>query len=161
MVLSIRHSQIEPVVPSPILPAREPGPSVLEPTIESGRGRHAFGRSAWRFDSPGGSLRAGRPTAVCSAVHSGSQRGLHREVAQEPDPPSTAEGPRPRTADQRLGGPGSGERTSRCPAPWVEPGLNVNWPCNCNPCRIVWPHKRWPKPMACWCLWRSGQSRRQ
>src|SRR5205809_6054524 len=84
IVLFISH--IEPVVYSPILPAREPGPSVLEPTTESGRGRHAFGRSAWRVDSPGGSLREGSPTAVRSRVHSGGQRGLNRQIPKKSIP---------------------------------------------------------------------------
>src|SRR5262245_1176596 len=149
MVLFIRH--IEPVVFSPILPAREPGPSVLEPTTESGRGRHALGRSAWRVDSPGGALRSGRPTAVCSPIHSGGQRRLHRQAAQESDPASAPKGPCPRLADQRLGGASVGGKTSRCAAPWVEGVLNASWLCNYNPCRIVWPPKRWRKPTACWC----------
>src|SRR6266700_4965957 len=147
----LRVSHIEPLVHSPILPAREPGPSVLEPTTESGRGRHAFGRPAWRLDSPGGSLRAGCAAAVCSAVHSGSQRRLHHQAAQESDPASAPNGSRSKSANQRLGSAGVGGTTSRCSAPWVEVVLNVNWPYNCKPCRIVWPHRRWPKPMACWC----------
>src|ERR1051325_1259576 len=110
IVLFISH--IEPVVYSPILPAREPGPSVLEPTTEFGRGRHAFGRSAWRVDSPGGSLRAGRPTAVCSLVHSGGQRRLHRQAAQESDPSSAPKSPCPGSADQRLGNGGSSSTAS-------------------------------------------------
>ena len=157
MVLFIRH--IEPVVHSPILPAREPGPSVFEPTTESGRGRHAFGRSAWRLNSPGCSLRAGRPTAVRSAVHSGGQRRLYRQTAQEPDPPGTPEGPRPGSFDQRLGGSSAGRTTSRCSAPWVEPGLNVNWLCNCNLGRIVCRHKKSLRRAICWCLRPTSLSR--
>src|SRR4030095_8853120 len=137
-VLFIRH--IEPVVFSPILPARESGPSVLEPTSPSGQGRHALGGSAWRFPSPGGSLRPRRPTAVRSAGCSGRQSRLHGEAPQEADPSSPSEGPRPRSFDHQLGGPGTGGTTSRRPASWVEPGLNVNWLSNYNPCRIVWPH---------------------
>src|SRR6266700_4452047 len=105
-VLFIRH--IEPVVFSPILPARESGPSVLEPTSPSGQGRHALGCSAERFPSPGRSLRPGCPTAVRSAGGSGSQSRLHGEAPQEADPPSSSEGPRPKSFDQRLGGPGTG-----------------------------------------------------
>src|SRR5437667_6293283 len=101
IVLFVSH--IEPVVHSPILQAREPGPSVLEPTIEAGRGRHAFGRSAWRFDSPGGSLRASRPKAVISVVHSGAQRGLHRQAAPESKSASAPDGPRPGAAHQSCG----------------------------------------------------------
>jgi len=157
IVLFISH--IEPVVYSPILPAREPGPSVLEPTTDSVRGRHAFGRSAWRVDSPGGSLRAGRPRAVCSRVHSGGQRRLHRQAAQESDPASAPKGPCPGPADQRLGGASLGGTTSRCSAPWVEAVLNASWLCNYNPCRIVWPHKRWPKHTACWCPRQTSRSR--
>jgi|ERR1044071_1706271 len=149
IVLFISH--IEPVVYSPILPAREPGPSVLEPTTEFGRGRHAFGRSAWRVDSPGGSLRAGRPTAVCSLVHSGGQRRLHRQAAQESDPSSAPKSPCPGSADQRLGGASLGGTTWRCFAPWVEAVLNANWLSNYKHCQIVWPHKRWPKRTACSC----------
>src|SRR6266704_239602 len=117
IVLFISH--IEPVVYSPILPARQPGPSVLEPTTESGRGRHAFGRSTWRLDSPGGSLRAGRPAAVCSRVHSGGQRRFHRQAAPESDPASAPNGPCPAPADQRLGSASVGGTTSRCSAPWL------------------------------------------
>ena len=156
IVLFISH--IEPVVYSPILPAREPGPSVLEPTTESGRGRHAFGRSAWRIDSPSGSLRAGRPTAVCSRGHSGGQGRLHRKAAQESDPASTPKCPCPGPADQRVGGACAGGKTSRCSAPWVEAVLNATWPCNYTPCRIVWPHKRWPKHTACWCPRQTSRS---
>src|ERR1044072_7485013 len=114
-VLFISH--IEPVVYSPILPAREPGPSVLEPTTESGRGRHAFGRSAWRFDSPGGSLRGGRPKSVGCVVHSGGQRRFHRQAAQESDSASAPKRPCPGSADQRLGSASIGGTTSRCAAP--------------------------------------------
>src|SRR2546430_672263 len=149
IVLLIRH--IEPVVHSPILPARESGPSVLEPTTESGRGRHAFGRSAWRLDSPSRSLRPIRPAAVCSTAHSGSQRRLHRQAAQKPHPASAPKGPCPGPADQRLGGSGVGGTTSQYSAPWVEAGLNLNWLCNCNLAPTVCHHKKWRKPTACWC----------
>jgi len=157
IVLFVRH--IEPVVFSPVLTAREPGPSVLEPTIESGRGRHAFGRTAWRIHSPSCSLRAGGPAAVWSTVHSGSQRCLHCQATQESDPASAPNGPCSRPADQRLGGSGAGGTTSRCSAPWVEPGLNVNWLCNCNLGRIVCPHRKWPKRTSCWCLGPTSPSR--
>ena len=155
-VLFVRH--IEPVVSSPILPARESGTSVLEPTTESSRSRHAFGRSAWRFHPPGGSLRSGGPTAVCSAVHSRSQRRLHRQAAQELDPASAPKGPRPGSSDQRLGGSSIGEATGRGSPSWLELGLNVNWRCNCNLSRIVSPHKRWPKRTTSWCRQRTRLS---
>jgi hypothetical protein len=29
--------------------------------------------------------------------------------------------------------------------------LNATWLCNYNPYRIVWPQKKWPKRIACWC----------
>src|SRR6185503_1116461 len=141
-VLYVRH--IEPVVPSPILTAREPGHSVLEPTIESGRGRHAFGCTAWRIQSPSCSLRTGRPAAVCSTVHSGRQRRLHRQATQEPHPASAPNGACSQSADQRLGCSSAGGTTSGCSAPWVEPGFNGNWLCNCNLGRIVCRHKSGP-----------------
>ena len=146
----MRH--IEPVVPSTILTAREPGPPVLEPTIESGRGRHAFGRAAWRINSPSCSLRAGGPAAVCSAIHSRRQRCLHRQAAQEPYPASAPNGPCPRSADQRLGCSSVGGAPSWSWATCVEAGLNVNWLCNYNLNRIVCRHKKWSKRTNCWCL---------
>src|SRR5919198_2925146 len=149
IVLFLRH--IEPVVSSPILPARESGPSVFKPTPEFSRSRHTLGRSAWRFQAPGCSLRSGRPTAVCSAVHSRSQRRLHGQAAQEPDRASAPKGPCPGSLDQRLGGSSAGEATGRGSPSWLEFGLHVNGLCSCNLSRIVFLHKRWPKRTTSWC----------
>ena len=157
MVLYVRH--IEPVVPSPVFTAREPGPSVLEPTTESGPGRHPFGHRAWRLHSPSGALRADGPAAVCSAVHSRRQRCLHRQATQEPHPASAPNGLGPRSTDQRLGCSRAGGATSQNSAPWVGPGLNVNWLCNYNLGRIVWRHKKWSKRTSCWCLQPTNLSR--
>ena len=147
----MRH--IEPVVSCPVLTAREPGHSVLEPTIESGRGRHAFSYPAWRLPSPSGPLRARGPAAISATFHSGRQRCLHRQALPKPHSASPPNGPCPQSAYQPLGCSSVGGATAKSWPPWVEAQLDVNWPCNYNLGPIVWRHKSWPKHTSCWFLW--------
>jgi hypothetical protein len=154
MVLLLCH--IEPIVRSPILPARESGHSVSEPRKDSGRSRHAFSRPPWRFPSPSRSLRLRCPAAVRSVGRAGKQRGFYGQAAKELNRSHPAPGSHSRLFHQPVGRLGSGKTTSWQVTSWVERVLNANGPCNYNLCRIVWPRKRWPKPMACWCRSRSS-----
>src|SRR5271166_4133172 len=144
MVVYLYH--IESIVRSPILSARESGHSTSAPRKDWGRGRHAFGCSAWRFFSPGRALRAGCPTAVRPSGGTRSERGLHRQAAQEHDPSRAKSCSHPAALDQPLGRRGFGGTPPGQSPPWVERGLSASWRWHFNISQIVWLPKRWREP---------------
>lgn len=146
MVLFIRH--IDSVFPSPILPARERGPSVFEQTNPPGGGCRAFDCSAWRFHAPSRPLRPCCPAAVGSTSGPRDQGGLYCQVAQESDQSSPSPSSGAESIHQRLGSRCHGRTTSRRSTPWVRTTLHANTLCDFNRCPIASPLKRWPKPTA-------------
>lgn len=148
MVVFLRH--LESVLRGRILSSRESGLSVTGAKAYSSRNCRPI-CAAGRLAPASGPLSAVRPETVPATSHRGSQGGFHRQIAQGAGPKSSARRSPREMFDQRLGGPRVGGPTASPLTPWVEPGDSANWSWPPNHARIAWGHKKWRKPMRCWC----------
>jgi len=148
-VLQMR--QIESSIRRPACPPRESRSPILAARPSSRRGGPAARSHSSHFDPPGPSLRPTGLGSTGAVAGSRAEGGLHRQAASRLDRASAPPRPARWCGHQRLGRRRLATGADGRLHPWLKLRSRRDSKCGCKPCRIVWPRKRSPRPIGCWC----------
>src|SRR5664279_664931 len=105
----------------------------------------------WHLPAPSLPLSSGGSNHSWTPACSRSQRGLYRQAARFPDPPSPPAGSARTRRHQPAGGSGSAARLGPASRTWLSASASVKFVAKINTCMIVCRLKRYRRFITGWC----------